>query len=709
MPKRTTTITTITDNGAPAPASIRHVAPTRAPLTGVSFTRTVLNASAVAALLPALRVLRLDRVELSAADMPPDAWPHLVEALSRPTVSLAQPPSEWWMCVKTLSLEGNPLGDRGLAVLLDSLSGMRTLTNLSLSQTSLTEWSAPMLSSLLRSEGAAKVRSLDLSGNQLGPQAGAALAAALPAATALTELQLSWNPMGGGVQHVLWALQGPRTGASCHLTSLSLAGCDLEADDHMALAALLKFGAQGGGGLKKLDLSHNALVGVSAQCLMRQLDALLPPLPPLQQDVVQSAASTLASLVGTKLGFGAPSAAPSKHPMSAMTSLATSSKTATGVPRLHLAQVIQAAQQTQHAGQGCSAVGADSSTGGPNTTAAGTCGAGGVSGRSQAAANSSRAVARPGTAGLLRAAGGLSHGSQAAPHGAPRPQSGLRASFTSTCGRTSNAGSVGSVVASVAPTAIRPDAAAAAATAASMDAGGSPAGTAAAFAAARREALENSMQVLTLGCRVELDGGEPPTPRARAATGGAPMAPVPARTVSAYTPPRPETRVTAALAVAWPTGTPRDRATLRRVPVLMPGAQASPDSSTHATPCKPDSNVQLPSEAGHVAPGPGSTHAQSDLQPVGSQGPSAQPGLPHNTAAQPASGAVTTPASTACSGLSALQQFVLDLSRARPDRFVAQLLVEHEVAGRAAHVRPPVWRTVILDGKLLRCALSLLC
>jgi hypothetical protein len=45
------------------------------------------------------------------------------------------------------------------------------------------------------------------------------------------------------------------------LKSLVLAGCDLEAEDHMALAAFLRFGMPGVP-LETLDLSHVALVSI---------------------------------------------------------------------------------------------------------------------------------------------------------------------------------------------------------------------------------------------------------------------------------------------------------------------------------------------------------------------------------------------------------------------------------------------------------------
>jgi hypothetical protein len=63
------------------------------------------------------------------------------------------------------------------------------------------------------------------------------------------------------------------------IRELLLAGCELEAEDHMALAGMLKWGQ---GPLTRLDLSHNALSGVSAQCLLRQINALQPA-PPQKQ------------------------------------------------------------------------------------------------------------------------------------------------------------------------------------------------------------------------------------------------------------------------------------------------------------------------------------------------------------------------------------------------------------------------------------------
>jgi hypothetical protein len=47
-----------------------------------------------------------------------------------------------------------------------------------------------------------------------------------------------------------------------------------------------------------------------------------------------------------------------------------------------------------------------------------------------------------------------------------------------------------------------------------------------------------------------------------------------------------------------------------------------------------------------------------------------------------------------------VQQYHLDLSVARPDHFIAQLLVEHELDGREQHV--VAWRDIQMDGVVIR-------
>lgn len=49
------------------------------------------------------------------------------------------------LTLKTLDLEGNPLGDQGLMVLVPVLPQLQSLVTLSLRQTSITDWSAPQV------------------------------------------------------------------------------------------------------------------------------------------------------------------------------------------------------------------------------------------------------------------------------------------------------------------------------------------------------------------------------------------------------------------------------------------------------------------------------------------------------------------------------------------------------------------------------------
>jgi hypothetical protein len=145
--------------------------------------------------------------------------------------------------------------------------------------------------------------------------------------------------MGGGIHHLAWALIAPRNGANnkwvseatcpcympgrrqclipdnkqaptctaeelevllpCRIKELLLAGCELEAEDHMGLAAMLKWGQ---GPLTRLDLSHNALSGVSAQCLLRQINALQPAPQQRQADTATGVEAGIQALI--HLGAG---------------------------------------------------------------------------------------------------------------------------------------------------------------------------------------------------------------------------------------------------------------------------------------------------------------------------------------------------------------------------------------------------------------------
>ncbi len=58
---------------------------------------------------------------------------------------------------------------------------------------------------------------------------------------------------------IAWGLLAPRAKRQSRLAELHLCGVDLQADDHLALAALLKWG-HAWLPLTRLDLSHNNLV-----------------------------------------------------------------------------------------------------------------------------------------------------------------------------------------------------------------------------------------------------------------------------------------------------------------------------------------------------------------------------------------------------------------------------------------------------------------
>lgn len=175
--------------------------------------RTILNADAVELLLPVLRQLRLRSLQLQSNDLTQESWDELVAAFLRPSVSMIEPPAEWWMTLRHLSLSGNAISDQGLANIVHAIVGLQALTNLDLSQTGITDWSAPQIEALLR--GCSKLEHLNLSLNALGRLSGKAMAGALPDATCIHHLDLSWNPLSGGLAPVLWSILAPRTNRKC--------------------------------------------------------------------------------------------------------------------------------------------------------------------------------------------------------------------------------------------------------------------------------------------------------------------------------------------------------------------------------------------------------------------------------------------------------------------------------------------------------------
>ncbi len=114
----------------------------------------------------------------------------------------------------------------------------------------------PQLEQLLKH--GSRLQHLNMSHNQLGRLSAEALAGKLPS-TGITSVDLSWNPLGGGVALVAWALLDSRSRHVCKLQELSIRGVDLQSEDHLALAALLKW-STGWLPLRRLDISHNRLV-----------------------------------------------------------------------------------------------------------------------------------------------------------------------------------------------------------------------------------------------------------------------------------------------------------------------------------------------------------------------------------------------------------------------------------------------------------------
>ncbi|KAG1672577.1 hypothetical protein FOA52_010678 [Chlamydomonas sp. UWO 241] len=209
----------------------------------------------------------------------------------------------WWCSLTALDLGGNTLGDEGLLALVPHFRGLNMLKSLGLRWTGLTDWSAPQVGALISSTSAS-LQQLDLSNNQLGPNAARAIAGVLPACARLQSLCLAWNCLSGGVADLAWGLlastrQGrtpsptpsggvngvdstPARHSGVHtcvaLEHLDLTGTNLDGRDQMALAAMLAFGSHLP--LATLDLSHNDLFAtgsaVAAQCLLRQAHARQP-------------------------------------------------------------------------------------------------------------------------------------------------------------------------------------------------------------------------------------------------------------------------------------------------------------------------------------------------------------------------------------------------------------------------------------------------
>ncbi|GLI64472.1 hypothetical protein VaNZ11_007746 [Volvox africanus] len=247
-------------------------------VTAVTLDRCAVGVEAMGVILPALWVLPLKRLTTISMEFPPPTWPLLQRALGRPTVWGAE--ATWWLSLRHLALTGNGLADQGLCALVEVLTVMPHLQSLALRQCGISDLSAPRLERLL--VDVSSLRELDLGYNNLGSKALGALARGLPKAKELRRLSLSWNSIGNGVAQLCWTVMrlGPR---HCRLEELDLAGTDLVAEDLFALAAILRTWRKTS--VRQINLSHNNLVGVAGQCLLRHLNHLMPA--PSQQQQQQ--------------------------------------------------------------------------------------------------------------------------------------------------------------------------------------------------------------------------------------------------------------------------------------------------------------------------------------------------------------------------------------------------------------------------------------
>ncbi|GAX74712.1 hypothetical protein CEUSTIGMA_g2160.t1 [Chlamydomonas eustigma] len=209
-----------------------------------------------------------------------------------------------WCSLVNLNLTGNNVGDEGFQKLVPHLCGLERLGCLTVRQTGLTDWSAPQIGQLLQASYA-HLKEIDLSSNRLGPLTTQAIAAVLPVCRGLQKLSLAWNGLTDGIHHLAWALlkissskirasatlcalpaskssaasslvptpyssnEKRSPNAASSLTHLDICGTNPNAQDLMALAAVLRFGSTLP--LSCLDLRHNDLLGVSSQCLLRQV------------------------------------------------------------------------------------------------------------------------------------------------------------------------------------------------------------------------------------------------------------------------------------------------------------------------------------------------------------------------------------------------------------------------------------------------------
>lgn len=153
--------------------------------------------------------------------------------------------------LRSLCLSGNNIGYAGGAALAQALQANSALTLLDLGYNQLDSDGAASLAAALRANGACALRELRLYRNSVGPTGGAALGAALEVNTSLTKLDLGFNRLGSDGTFAL----ANALAANATLRSLCLRrnGIDEEGGEslHDALAA--------NASLRWLDLGGNEI------------------------------------------------------------------------------------------------------------------------------------------------------------------------------------------------------------------------------------------------------------------------------------------------------------------------------------------------------------------------------------------------------------------------------------------------------------------
>eukprot|EP01065_Artemidia_motanka_P035846 TRINITY_DN43736_c0_g1_i1.p1 TRINITY_DN43736_c0_g1~~TRINITY_DN43736_c0_g1_i1.p1 ORF type:complete len:1482 (+),score=398.89 TRINITY_DN43736_c0_g1_i1:377-4447(+) len=193
--------------------------------------------------------------------------------------------------LRDFDLGRNPLGDTGAEGVAALLHFSRTLTALRLPHAGIGDKGAATLASAL-SVTAAPVRELDLDGNAIGNDGGAAIARSLSFCTCLSTLTLERNPMAPALQALLTACARARRAPDDALCRAAVELGSLGARKHAAAVAghpsaaqtgealhSAAFAAPGGLPLPALQRLRRLVSGRLTQAALAAIDELVDPLP----------------------------------------------------------------------------------------------------------------------------------------------------------------------------------------------------------------------------------------------------------------------------------------------------------------------------------------------------------------------------------------------------------------------------------------------